>query len=337
MKQYNLCLLGFGNVGRALARLFVAKRAELRDLYGIEWQITGVATRRQGWLSNADSFDVPALLAGNAIDANTSRSNEINEWLAHAQPDVVLETTSLNVETGQPAIDYLRTTLQAGAHAITANKGTVVHGFDELSELAQAAGKRYFYEATVLDSAPVFSLFRETLPAVKLRGFSGVLNSTTNVIIEAIETGRTFAEGVKAAQELGVTETDPSNDVDGWDATVKVCALARVLMKAPLKPVDVRREGIRGLDAGTLRAARAEGRPFKLVARARLAANGSVSATVQPEQLAATDPLASVRGTSLAAHFELDMMPGLTIMSHRPNLQSTAYGLLADFVNAVRE
>lgn len=337
MTQYRLCFLGFGNVGRALARLFVTKTAELRDLYGIEWQVTGIATRRLGWLSNAGGFDVSTLLAGKAIDANTSRSNDIHEWLANAQPDAVLETTSLNVETGQPAIDYLTAALQAGAHAITANKGTIVYGFDELSDLAQAVGRRFLHEATVLDSAPVFSLFRETLPAVKLRGFSGVFNSSTNVIIEAIETGRTFAEGVKAAQELGITETDPSNDVDGWDATVKVCALARVLMKAALKPVDVRREGIRWLDAGALRAARAEGRPFKLVARARLAADGSVSATVQPEQLAATDPLSSVRGTSLAAHFELDMIPGLTIMSHRPNLQSTAYGLLADFVNAVKK
>jgi homoserine dehydrogenase len=336
MTQYRLCFLGFGNVGRALARLFVAKTAELRDGYGIEWRITGVATRRMGWLSNANGFDVPALLAGNAIGENTSRSNDIREWLAHAQPDAVFETTSLNFETGQPAISYLQAALQAGAHAITANKGTVVHGFRELGELAEAVGKRYLYEATVLDSAPVFSLFRETLPAAKMRGFSGVLNSTTNVIIEAIESGRTFDEGVKAAQELGVTETDPSHDVDGWDATVKVCALANVLMKAPLKPFDVQREGIRGLDAETLRAARAEGRPFKLVARARLAANGSISATVRPEQLPATDPLSSVRGTSLAAHFELDMMPGLTIMSHRPNLQSTAYGLLADFVNAVK-
>jgi hypothetical protein len=176
----------------------------------------------------------------------------------------------LNVESGQPAIDYLKASLAAGAHAITANKGTVVHGFAELSGLAREAGKHYFHEATVLDSAPVFSLFRETLPAVKLRGFSGVVNCTTNVIIEAMETGRNFDEGVKAAQELGVTETDPSHDVDGWDATVKVCALATVLMKTSLKPADVRREGIRSLDPDRLRTARAEGRPFKLVARARL-------------------------------------------------------------------
>ncbi|MGH9881168.1 MAG: homoserine dehydrogenase, partial [Pyrinomonadaceae bacterium] len=148
--------------------------------------------------------------------------------------------------------------------------------------------------------------------------------------------GRTFEEGVKTAQELGVTETDPSHDVDGWDSTVKVCALARVLMQVPLQPNEVRREGIRALSPRALQAARAEGKAYKLVSRAQRAADGSVSASVRPEQLAITDPLGNVRGTSLAVHFELDVMPGLTITSHRPNLQSTAYGLLADFVNAVR-
>lgn len=337
MQRYNLCFLGFGNVGRALARLFGTKSSELSQLYGIDWRITGVATRRMGWLWNADGFNLETLLSGDASQANTQPAGDIHEWLAQARPDAVLETTSLNVETGQPAIDYLRASLQAGAHAITANKGTVVHAYDELTSLAQQVGKRFLFESTVLDSAPIFSLFRECLPAVKLRGFGGVFNSTTNVILEAMETGRTFAEGVKAAQDLGVTETDPGHDVDGWDSTVKVCALATVLMKVPLKPGEVRREGIRALDAPTLRRARIEGRPFKLVARAKVGEDGSLSASVRPEQLSATDPLSSVRGTSLAAHFELDMMPGLTIMSHRPNLQSTAYGLLADFINAVRK
>jgi homoserine dehydrogenase len=337
MQRYNLCFLGFGNVGRALARLFGTKSSELAQLYGIDWRITGVATRRLGWLWNAEGFNLETLLTGGASQANTQPAGDIHEWLQQARPDAVLETTSLNVETGQPAIDYLRASLQAGAHAITANKGTVVHAYDELTGLARQAGRRFLFESTVLDSAPVFSLFRECLPAVKLRAFGGVFNSTTNVILEAMETGRTFAEGVKAAQDLGVTETDPSHDVDGWDSTVKVCALATVLMKVPLKPGEVRREGIRALDAPTLRRARIEGRPFKLVARAKVEADGSVSASVRPEQLSATDPLSSVRGTSLAAHFELDMMPGLTIMSHRPNLQSTAYGLLADFVTAVRK
>ena len=336
MKQYNLCFLGFGNVGRALARLFVAKSAELRDQYGIEFRVTGVASRRIGWLANSDGFDVATLLSSDP-PAGQSSADNITLWLKAAQPDAVFETTSLNPDSGQPAIDYVRAVLDAGAHAITANKGVLVHGYQELAALARAQGKRLLFESTVLDSAPVFSLFRETLPAVKLRGFSGLFSSTTNVIIETMEAGRSFEEGLKTAQELGVTETDASHDIDGWDATVKVCALASVLMNIPLKPAEVNREGIRELTHRKVQAARAEGKPFKLIARAKLTGDGKIAASVRPEQILASDPLGNVRGTSLGIHFELDMMPGLTITSHRPNLQSTAYGLLADFINAVKE
>jgi homoserine dehydrogenase len=343
MKKFNLCFLGFGNVGRALARLLIAKSAELRDQYDIEFQVTGVASRRIGWLAKSEAangvhgFDIPTLLAGPSSDDNTATSNNIHDWLEQARPDVVFETTSLNPASGQPATDYLRAVLESGAHAITANKGVLVYGYHELNALALSRARSFLFESAVLDSAPLFSLFRETLPAVKLRGFSGVFSSTTNVIIETMEAGRSFEEGLKTAQELGVTETDPSHDIDGWDSTVKVCALASVLMNIPLKPDEVNREGIRELSPRKVQAARAEGKPFKLVARAKLAGDGKLAATVRPEPVAAGDPLGNVRGTSLAIHFELDMMPGLTITSHRPNLQSTAYGLLADFINAVRE
>ena len=333
MKSYRLCFIGFGNVGRALVRLLVSKSAELRDGYGIEWEITGVVTRRMGWRASESAIDVVKLLAGND---ETGSQIGINEWLARSRPDVVFETTSLNPETGQPAIDYLKASLQHGAHAITANKAPIVYAYDELKEIAVTKEKGFLFESTVLDSAPVFSLFRETLPAAKVRGFSGVFNSTTNVILETMEAGRSFAEGVKTAQELGVAETDPSHDVDGWDSIMKVCAITRVILRTPLLPGAVRREGIRELDTATLQAARAEGKPFKLFSRGSVNADGSVTASVRPEQIAASDPLGGVRGTSLGIHFELDTIPGLTIVSHRPNLQSTAYGLLADFINCHR-
>jgi homoserine dehydrogenase len=285
-----------------------------------------------GWRASDQAMDVAALLSGSD---DTRAEPGVDEWLARAKPDVVFETTSLNPETGQPAIDYLRKSLQAGAHTITANKAPIVYAYDELNAIAIAQGKRLMFESTVLDSAPVFSLFRETLPAVKMRAFSGAFNSTTNVIIETMEAGRSFDEGVKTAQDLGVAETDPSHDVDGWDSIMKVCAIARVILRVPLLPSNVRREGIRGLDPATLQAARTEGKPYKLISRVTVNSDGSVTASVRPEQVAASDPLGGVRGTSLAIHFELDTIPGLTIVSHRPNLQSTAYGLLADFINAV--
>lgn len=329
MKHYRLAFLGFGNVGRALARLLVAKSQELRERYDVEYEIVGVATRRMGWRASGEAIDV-----GNADEI--SNKNGMDEWLSVARPDVLFETTSLNPETGRPAIDYMRTSLQAGIHTITANKAPIVYAYDELIAIANANENRFFFEATVLDSAPVFSLFRETLPGVKVRGFSGVFNSTTNVILETMEAGRSFDEGVKTAQELGVAETDPTYDVEGLDSIMKICAIARVILGVPLLPPDVRREGIRGLNPQTLQAARAEGKPYKLLSRATVNPDGSVSASVRPEQIAAGDPLSTVRGTSLAVHFELDTIPGLTIVSHRPNLQSTAYGLLADFINVTR-
>jgi len=334
MTTYNFCFLGFGNVGRALVRLLVAKTNELRDGYGIEWKITGVATRRMGWLSAQNGLDAAQLLAGNLNSISTHTG--IIDWLQSAQPDVVFETTSLNPETGQPAIDYLRASLQSSAHTITANKGPIVYAYDELNDIAARVGKRFFFESTVMDSAPVFSLFRETLPAARLRGFTGVMNSTTNVILEAMETGRSFEEGVKAAQELGVAETDPSHDVDGWDATMKLCAITRVILKSRLSPEQVKRQGIRNLTPSIVQRARADGRPYKLVSRLKIAEDKSISATVMPEQVSISEPLGSIRGTSLGGHFELDMIPALTVISHRPNLQSTAYGLLADCINALR-
>jgi homoserine dehydrogenase len=113
MKQYRLCFLGFGNVGRALARLFVAKSTELRDSYGIDWTITGVATRRMGWRVNQNGFDTQNLLSTTATDFETA--NTIEDWLKAAAPDVVFETTSLNPENGQPAIDYLKSLSQRGS------------------------------------------------------------------------------------------------------------------------------------------------------------------------------------------------------------------------------
>jgi homoserine dehydrogenase len=336
MKVYNLCFLGFGNVGRALVRLLLEKREELRERYGIEWRVAGVATRRLGWLADANGFDTETMLEGAAVSNADPRPANVREWLSATRADVLFETTSLNPHTGQPGIEYIREALSHGAHVITANKGPLVHAFEELEALARKRGRRFMFEATVADCLPVFSMFRECLPAAHVLGFSAVLNSTTSIIIEEMERGATFEEGVRRAQELGVTETDPAYDVDGWDAAVKVCALARVLMRAPLELEEIEREGIRRLDSERVQAARAQGRPIKLVSRIRMSDEG-VKASVRPEEVSADDPLIMTSGTSLMIHLELDVLPGLTMTAHRPNLKSTAYGLLADFINAVKE
>lgn len=333
MHRYNLCLLGFGNIGRAFVRLLLDKSAELRERYAIETRITGVASRRLGWLADENGFDAGKLLAGN-FTAGT-KCGFIREWLSRGRADALFEITSVNARTGQPAIDHIRAALEHGAHAITANKGAVVHGYRALRDLAAAEGKRFLFEACVMGGTPVFSLFRETLPAANLLRLRGILNSTTNRILAEMESGQSFDAALKIAQDLGIAETDPSADLDGWDAAVKVHALATVLMDAQLKIDDIAREGIRGITQDRVRAAAAAGKRIRLVARAEHR-DGRVVAAVGPEEIAPGDPLATGTPAGSIIHFELDTLRDLIIASGRQGPDTTAYGLLADFLSAVR-
>ncbi len=187
-----------------------------------------------------------------------------------------------------------------------------------------------------MDGVPIFSLFREAMPAVEIQGFRGVLNSTTNVILESMEAGMSFEDAVREAQRLGVAESDPIDDIEGVDAAVKVVALANVLMNAELRPEDIERTGIRGVTAAQLREARYTGEAWKLVCSASRDANGLVAGRVKPERLKLSDPLAQVKGTSSVISFATDILPQLIITEQDPGLETTAYGLLADFLTAVR-
>ena len=306
----------------------------LREQYGIAYRITGIATRRLGWLVAAGGFTAKRLLESDYSEAK--EMDGLHEWIAAANPQALFEASALNAETGEPAITYIRAALEAGAHAISANKGPVVFAHRELTELAKARGLCFFHESAMMDGAPVFSLFRETLPALDVRSFRGVLNSTTSVILEGMESGMPFDDAVREAQRLGVAETDPSNDVDGIDAAVKVVGLVNVLMDGNLSLRDVSRTGIRGITRHDLREARENGETWKLIGRARRESDGTIVGSVAPERIGPDDPLHSVRGTSLAIGFETDVFRELFVAERDPGPEATAYGMLSDFINAVR-
>lgn len=256
-------------------------------------------------------------------------------WLSAAQADVLFEATSLNVTNGQPAIDHIRAALHHGAHAITANKGPIVHAYRELRDLAAKQDKKFLFESTVMDGVPIFSFFDE-LPAIHLQGFHGILNSTTNVILSEMEQGLSFDDALKKAQDLGIAETDATHDIDGWDAAVKTAALITVLMDVPIRLDQISREGIRDLTANAVRTAKRDGWPFKLVCRARRTANG-IEASVGPEKVRSSEPMARITGASSYVYFETDLFPGLAIAEENPGLYATAYGMLADFIRAARD
>src|SRR5258708_32440552 len=117
---------------------------------------------------------------------------------------------------GRWVVGHGREAVKHGAHVVRANKGPVVHAYEELRGLAARAGKQFLFESTVMDGIPIFSLFRNTLPAIEVKGFKGILNSTTNVILTGMERGLSFDESLGQAQQLGIAETDAGHDIDSW-------------------------------------------------------------------------------------------------------------------------
>ena len=304
--------------------------------------MTGIATGKHGAAIDPQGIDLNRALAliaaGGSLDS-LSREPAPRQGTAFVQAcpaDVLFENTPVNVETGQPTIDHLRAALEKGMHAITANKGPVVHGYRSLKETAARHGRKFLFESTVMDGAPIFSLFREALPAAGLTGFHGILNSCTNAILTRMEQGESFDQAVAYAQSIGVAELDPSVDVDGWDAAIKVAALITVLMDIPFTPQKVDRTGIRAITPAMLDEARQQGKRWKLVCSVKRDGTG-VSGKVAPEMVGPDSPLFSINGTSCYCQFQTDVLPGLGIVENDPGPETTAYGLLADFLNAIKQ
>ncbi len=338
MVDITFALVGFGNVGKAFVRLLERKQEMLRSQYGLHFRVTGVATGRHGIAIDPQGLDTNKLLAAQDLNqlSKEPAPASVMEFIQRCPADVLFENSPVNHEDGQPAVDHIRAGLQRGMHVITANKGPLVHAYAELMALAASRGVSFKFESTVMDGAPIFSLFPGALPLVELSGFHGVLNSCTNLILGRMETGESFEQAVAYAQSIGIAETDPSEDIDGWDAAVKTAALATVLMNAPMTPQMVDRTGIRGVTPDMIAAAAKSGERWKLVCRA-FREGGNVQAVVAPQRVTPDSPLFAINGTSSYVQFESDVLPGLGIVENDPGPETTAYGLLADLIRALQE
>ena len=340
MSHYKLAFLGFGHVGKALAKLLLDKQADIEQKTGVTFTVTGIATGSRGIAVNSKGIDLFEALELLEVGQPISQisSFPVADSLAFVQncgADVLFETIPVNYETGQPAVDLVRTALNLGMHVTTANKGPVVHAYRELTDLATSKGVKFYFESAVMDGAPVFALFRETLPVANILAFRGVLNSTTNLILSRMERGESYDDAVAYAQSIGIAETDPSGDVDGWDAAIKVSALATVMMGVPTKPQDVDRMGIRGITPEEIKLAKTEGNRWKLVCEAWWE-EGELKTSVAPQMVGVDSPLYGVEGTSSIIQIESDILGKLSLIEEDPGPHTTAYGLLADFLNAVR-
>jgi homoserine dehydrogenase len=336
-RPLRVLLLGFGNIGRRLAEI-LTDRAAHPGLAGLDFEVVGIVTGRHGALVNPAGIDLEAAaahlrahgsFAGHA-DAVALDSGAAVQGLDF---DVLVDTTPLSVSgRGEPPLGWLRAALERGRHVVTCNKGPIAWGYRELAETARRRGVGLYFETTVMDGAPLFALARAGLRGSRIDRLEGILNSTTNFVLGRLERGEPIDAAVRAAQDAGMAEADPSLDLDGRDAAVKLAVLVNVLMDIPLAPESITRTSVHELSAARLAAVAAAGRRLKLLARAERRADG-VLAEVAFRELQASDPFALVEGSGAALRITGDILGTIVLTQEAPDLSATAFGVIADLLS----
>jgi len=335
-----IALVGFGSVGRRFAELLSGPYGRALRAAGVEPRLTGIATARHGAALDPAGLPIRRCLAlvraGRALGA-VHRGRPVGpslDFIRRVRADVLIEVTPLDPRTGQPAVGHVEAALRRGLHVVTANKGPVAFALTRLQALARRQRRLLLHEGAVMDGMPVFNLVRRCLAGVTVLGFRGVLNSTTTRTLAGMETGATAKEALRQAQAAGVAEADPRHDLEGWDAAVKGCALANVLMGARLRPSQVRRQGISGLTAARVRGATRAGRHIRLVVRGTRTTAG-VRVSVGPETLSQGDMLVA-RGADGTLVLETDLMGEVGLWEGAGGVDQTTYALLSDLLEVVR-
>jgi len=335
--KFRIVFLGFGTVAQGLARILVRKAGVLRKTYGFEFEAVAVSDTVKGSVLNNRGLDLGKILGtveqGGTLNDYPGGVKGLSslDTLERADATTLVEATWTNLKDGEPGLTHVKTALKLGLHVVTTNKGPIALAYHELAALAQRKRRHLRFEGTVMSGTPAISLVKEALIGSTVKSIRGILNGTTNHILTEMESGKSYADTLRTAQELGYAEADPTGDVEAWDPTAKIVILANVLMAGRIKLSEVPREGITKITQADVDAARRDGKRIKLVAKA-FRENDEVKAEVVPERLPMTDILAHVSGVLNAITVSTDVQPDVTVVGPGAGGDSAGYALLSDML-----
>ena len=313
-------LLGAGSVGSQVARLLIENREELAKRVGAELELVGIAVRNK----------------------NAKRDVDLPKELITEDAESVILGSDIVIELAggiEPAKTWIKMALNAGADVITANKALIAAHGSELTALAQQFGAQLYYEAAVGGAIPIIRPLRASLAGDKINRVMGIVNGTTNYILDQMETtGASFEDALNEAQALGYAEADPTADVEGFDAASKAAILAGLAFHSEMPVEKVYREGITSITALQIETARQAGYTVKLLAICeRAGENGEgLVARVHPTLIPLDHPLAAVRGAYNAVFVEAESAGRLMFYGAGAGGKETASAVLGDLVSAAK-
>ncbi len=337
MKTYRLALIGFGNVGQGFAQILRDYGSKYEKEFGARYMITAVSDMQKGSLYDPEGLNPIDLL--NAVEKSGTlevvnaphKGWDALKTISESNADVIIEISFTDLQTGEPAISHLKTALQSGKHVITTNKGPVALAYGELRKLAEKKGLTIGVEGAVMSGTPSLRMGMELLSAADVCCIQGIVNGTTNYILSQMDAGAAYADALAEAQAKGYAEADPTGDVEGFDAAGKVVILANLLMRAGISMTDVEREGITRLTVEDIKMAKASGERWKLIGKVEKTPEG-IKASVKPQRLPDTHPLAQVSGATNAITYTTRLLGDVTLIGPGAGRLATGFALVEDLL-----
>ncbi len=302
LQQIKIVLVGFGNIGRSLARMIVEKEAYLRNKYAIEILVTGIVDIDYSITDETGKgLDLKKLLSLKKVQLLDQSSNLAFEEILRTIPcDIIVELTP-STPNAQPGLDHIKQAFQHKKHVVTSNKSPLVLKYPELMQLAEQNGCEFRFEATVGGVIPLFTTVRNGLKANEISKIEGILNGTTNYILSRMSEGTSYAQALNDARRLGFCETNPQDDISGLDAARKLTIIANVLLGANLSIDQVKRRSIEEISQAQIIDAHLNNKVTKHIALLEITDNG-IEASVEPKFIDISNPLAHIKGIINAIH-----------------------------------
>ncbi len=332
MREIRAALFGLGSVNSNLLNILDDREKLLSERYGLSFKIVAVGDS-SGYAFNIDGFDKNFIVSHKESGRPVS---DLEGYTAKYQPlddiDLLFEATPVEPETGGEALETTREALSRGVSVVLANKGPVVHAFQELKKLAADNDCGLEFSATVCGGLPVLNIANRDMIAGNTIGFSGIFNGTCNFILDALAKGMSFEDAVTEAQKVGAAEADPSLDIDGWDTAFKLLILANTMFDKDYKLDDVKVTGIRNITTDMIKKEKEKGNKIKLVGKFE---NGSL--TVEPTAVPVDSFLGNCDGWEMGIEIHSDIYGISYHKLYEKEPIPTAASMMRDAVNIFAE